>query len=190
MPRESASDIDVENASDIDAAYGLYVAGVSDPVWAISLELSRFLLKLMTSIKPATILDLGSGFSSYVLRKGDAKVYSIDTDAGWLNKTREFLSRFGLENGYFGLLEDFKFGYRYDLILCDIGWAQDRKKLFPLLNDLSFNTIVFDDANDLSIQENVVRCFPGRTIVSLERETRDKFGRYSWMVLGSSPSME
>lgn len=75
---------------DMKHAYGKYVGEFSTPEMAVSLETSQFLYVLAKAVKARRILDLGSGFSSYVLRLysidagSDTVVYSVDDDKGWL----------------------------------------------------------------------------------------------------------
>jgi len=73
-----------------------YVTTVSSPVMAASLELSALLLAILRLSRPQRILDIGSGFTSYVLRSyareaGGVTVVTADDDAAWLEKTRAFL---------------------------------------------------------------------------------------------------
>ncbi|MDP2727812.1 MAG: hypothetical protein Q8P59_09750, partial [Dehalococcoidia bacterium] len=48
--------------------YGQYTSRVSIDYMAVSLELSAFLMVLCERFRPSSILDLGSGFSSFVFR--------------------------------------------------------------------------------------------------------------------------
>lgn len=86
---------------DIDAAYAEYVPAVSKAVYACSLPIAHYLWNLCEERKPKRLLDIGSGFSSYVLRAwaeaNDAEHWSIDSDGNWLDRTRAFLSRHSLD---------------------------------------------------------------------------------------------
>jgi len=86
---------------DIDKAYSEYVPAVSKAVYACSLPIAKYLWQLCEERKPKRLLDIGSGFSSYVLRAwaeaNDAEHWFIDSDAAWLDKTREFLMAQGLD---------------------------------------------------------------------------------------------
>jgi predicted O-methyltransferase YrrM len=71
-------------------AYEAYVRDVSTAGMAASLETAALLSHLVEATGPRTLVDLGSGFSSWVLREAappGATVLSFDTDAGWLERT-------------------------------------------------------------------------------------------------------
>ena len=59
-----------------------------------------FLRVLCREIGPAAVLDLGSGFSSFVLRSyddgGGARVTSVDDSETWLARTAQFLESRGV----------------------------------------------------------------------------------------------
>ncbi len=84
--------------------YQDYVKNVSNPIMALSLELSVFLLLLCDFIKPKNILDFGSGFSSFIFRYYAAHyvnnqstiIWSLDDSQEWLDKTSEFLIAQGM----------------------------------------------------------------------------------------------
>ena len=85
-----------EFSNDIKDAYEEYGTSVSTKAAAAAFEVCTFLMVACETIKPKSVIDLGSGFSSYVLRKYRQKylksmeVYSVDTWEKWLNKSREF----------------------------------------------------------------------------------------------------
>src|SRR5690348_5146340 len=54
--------------AELEAEHRAYVREVSSPEYTISLGLAAFLLALCRSRRPGRILDLGSGFSSYLFR--------------------------------------------------------------------------------------------------------------------------
>jgi len=82
-----------------------YVSNISRADMAASFELSSLTFQLCLNVKPKKMLDMGSGFSSYVLRtyadeSTESKVYSVDDDSAWLEKTRNYLrdSKVNTEN--------------------------------------------------------------------------------------------
>lgn len=91
-----------DNRRDLGAAYIDYVFTVSNAVHAISLPLAAFVGSMCDVGSPKAVIDLGSGFSSYVLRRYAAKqpahvhVTTADDDPSWLEKTRAFLELAGL----------------------------------------------------------------------------------------------
>ena len=72
----------------------IYTKGVSKN--SASYQCCSYLLSLYDSLKPANILDLGSGISSYCLRlfkklnNLDTEIWSIDTNLDWLEKSKRY----------------------------------------------------------------------------------------------------
>jgi hypothetical protein len=92
------------------APYQEYVETVSNPAMALSPHTAALLYALCTLLVPKRALDLGSGFSSFVLRRyardtaGSCIVHSVDDDAQWMDQTRAFLSAHELPAGDADLL--------------------------------------------------------------------------------------
>lgn len=169
----------------MEDVYRFYVENVSTPGYAISLQLSRYLICLMDNLKPNRILDLGSGFSSYILRLKGAEVWSIDTDKKWLEKTKRFLKRFNMFNGHFLLLNDLDFSARqYDLVFLDTTPHIDRYKLFNSIKQCCTGVVIFDDTHPKpaykGYTEKIEKSFKTWKIKNLSRETMDEFGRYAY----------
>jgi predicted O-methyltransferase YrrM len=84
--------------SNLASAYQPYVRDVSSAVMAASLQTAAVLLWLCRRLRARRALDLGSGFSSYVLRAWIAEsgapgqVLSVDDSAEWLERTGRFLA--------------------------------------------------------------------------------------------------
>ena len=167
-------------SKDMRKAYEVYTKTVSEAGWPISWKVSTFLISLMNKVKLNRILDLGSGWSSYLLRLGGAEVWSIDTDAEWLEKTRGFLTQFNQLNGHFGLLEDFEFPTEqtYDLVLIDSKPGRKRYEMFTSIKRCCKGIVVFDDWNNDKIREPALKAFSDWKIQNLERETKDRWGRF------------
>jgi len=79
--------------------YKNYCKNVSPDSQALSLKASVYCYNYCVKNKPRKIIDLGSGFTSFVLRlyqknfsTEDFKiyVYSVDDNKKWLNKTYNF----------------------------------------------------------------------------------------------------
>lgn len=112
-------------------AYRRYVAEVSIPIMAVSLELALFLDVLVRGTGPRRALDLGSGFSSYVLRLpgGPGEVWSADDAPEWLERTRGFLLREGLGAQNVVAWEALRRNppEPFDLVLHDLGTMDTRR---------------------------------------------------------------
>lgn len=112
--------------------YERYTKGpdaISTDGMAISLETATFMYQLCHMYRFETLMDRGSGFSSFVLRKYaedrhfSVDVYSIDDSKEWLDKTREFLEENYLNTDNLMLWDDFYKSYKnsieFDFILED-----------------------------------------------------------------------
>jgi predicted O-methyltransferase YrrM len=176
----------------IRLAYATYVTSVSHPVHAISLQLAFYLWELLTSRHPRRLADLGSGFSSYVLRlyarlhDPTVEVWSVDDDPRWLDETHRFLDANGLATDRMVLWSDFA-QIELDLALHDLGSMATRKA--TLSEALTIvrpgGVLVLDDVHmpqyrafvETTLTETQVPC------QSVRDQTQDMFGRYSWLAL-------
>lgn len=162
------------------SAYLEYVKEVSKPEWAISWQLACFLDKTIHQLKPKRMLDLGSGFSSFVFRSNNAEVISADKDPKWLERTREFLSKHKLSAD--NVIEGFdKIEGEFDLILLDYA-IEDRVALFKFAREHG-KVIVLDDMHFKLYREAAAEFFKDDLVFDLKEETMDTFGRYSWMII-------
>lgn len=94
-----------QNRQKLKPYYEQYVKEVSRADMAASLELAAFLYTLCKVNQYTKLLDMGSGLSSFVFRlyaktNPDAVVFSVDDDAAWLEKTKDYLrqNQLGIEN--------------------------------------------------------------------------------------------
>ena len=105
--------------------YQEYVQSISKAAHALSLPTAVFLRVLCRGMRPSTVLDLGSGFSSFVLRSyaevESARVTSVDDSDTWIARTAEFLESRGVPTDRLLSLEEFRSAppARYDLVLTD-----------------------------------------------------------------------
>jgi hypothetical protein len=182
----------------IRVAYEDYIKTVSCPDVAISLELACVLWFILKATRPAVIVDLGSGFSSYVFRlyqsccddnKNNCRVFSCDDNPYWLDRTSDFLTSKHLPISDLLLWEDFlrKHGNLHcDFVLYDMGHMPARLQALPRVLDLchSNTTLIVDDIHKSAMRratlDNVrlrkLQCY------DLARFTYDRFGRYSWLI--------
>jgi len=171
-----------------------YAACVS-PAWmTISLELAAFLQALCARRRPARVVDLGSGFSSFALRQYQLQanpapeVWSVDDDDRWLNATRRFLEYHHLATDHLALWDTFIADEpgRFDLVVHDLGSLRVRRETLRQVVALAApgGIVVIDDVN-----YGGFRRYAQRTLADLgaphhmvEAATRDCFGRYAMVV--------
>lgn len=176
--------------------YELYTSTVSTQDMAISLELSEFLLFLCETLRPNYILDLGSGFSSFVFRlyakHRDPKpvIWSVDDSREWLEKTTEFLASYELDCNSLDTWDSFvRLDQResFDLILHDLGDMETRKRTFEDVLSFAkpYSVIVLDDFHKQNYKSYVEQVLSQHVLryYSLKSLTMDKFGRFASLVI-------
>ena len=186
----------LSNLPDLKPAYEKYLEGVSTDDMALSFETSQFLYTMAKLKKAKRILDLGSGFSSYVMRlyartaESDVTVYSVDDNESWLEKTKTFLS--DMQVSQQNVIDWSNFQKQapagFDLILHDLGSIELRGESLPFVINL-LNTsgiLVLDDMHKArgglfggyrAVAVRQVRK-SGLSLFSARHFTLDKFGRH------------
>jgi predicted O-methyltransferase YrrM len=175
----------------LEPVYDEYVRDVSDPIWGMSLETATYLYSLCRATKPTRVLDTGSGFSSYVLRRyareaGHVTVVSADDDAQWLERTATFLRQRDLTDDGLVLWPSAQVAEgRYDVVFHDLASGGARVESIPLV--LSAVTrgggaVLFDDAHHYGGEIFAEGRSAGFELYSVRSFTLDRFGRYA--VLG------
>lgn len=189
---------------EITAAYNFYITNVSLKGHAASLELSLFLYRWCEQNQPKTIVDLGSGFTSYVLRlykknHPGTDVTSVDDDANWFKKTEQFLVRQGVDTTQLELWDVFQHTpKKFDLVLYDLGRIPTRianvDKPFDFIAD--GGVMVMDDIHFDATYSAKYKIPPpylgdvlydaikrhGVNSLLLKDQTIDDFGRHSILV--------
>jgi predicted O-methyltransferase YrrM len=177
--------------NEIKNAYNKYVNTVSVDYMAASLECCVFLMVLYDAIKPKMVLDLGSGMSSYALRyfkknhHEDSCVWSIDSDKEWLNKSKMFVEKFGLNIDNFKTWANINNDTtKFDLIFFDIDNNKKRINYIPtvLNNFVTKNSfIVFDDMHKGGLRRDINNVFSGydHKKIDIKKYSFDKYKRFS-----------
>ncbi|MBC8417332.1 MAG: hypothetical protein H8E10_01910 [Desulfobacterales bacterium] len=171
--------------------YELYISEVSGDYMAISLEFSSFLSVFCDLMRPTSIADLGTGFSSFLFRsyaaqsEQDVKVWSVDDSPEWLEKTRGFLAKQGLSDGNMGIWDRFIEGsyHGFDLILHDLGSMDIRAKTLSRVLNLvrPYGFVLLDDIHITEYAPIAKKALreSGFKLYSLRHYTKDKFGRFA-----------
>ncbi|MHC4551015.1 MAG: O-methyltransferase [Planctomycetota bacterium] len=180
---------------DLRVPYEEYVATVSTPGMAASLELSCFLAALCARTAPRRLADLGSGFTSFVLRRYAAAaeppvtVHSVDDDAAWLEKTRAFLAHHRLATDHLHTWDGFRAAEHepFDLVVHDLGTLETRAASMPMALGLARQggLVVLDDMHKRKVEEAARReaRAQGCTLLSLRTFTLDSLRRFSSLAI-------
>jgi predicted O-methyltransferase YrrM len=189
LPQEAAA-----ARSILKPLYKAYLQRVSNSVYVISFETACMLYGLCTVMRPATILDLGSGFTSAAFRtyaktaSHQCTVHSVDDDPQWLDRSLEFLAAEKLATDNVMLWPAFiASGGSYDLVLHDFGSnvATREQSLATAIERRATNGVLVLD--DMQLEpyathaRNVCRTL-GLHCVDLRELTLDSFGRYATLV--------
>jgi len=182
-----------ETTNNLKPYYEQYISKTSTADMACSLETGVFLKVFCEVLKPKCILDLGSGFSSFVLRsyaasRNDIIVCSVDDSSEWLEHARAYLMLHNLSTERLILWSQFKqcSSSRFDFIFHDLGDMDLRKISLHLVLKIGEGdgVILLDDMHMISYPEYVHNCLNRYScrFFDLQSYTRDKFGRYCGLV--------
>jgi hypothetical protein len=177
-------------AREIEPFYNFYVKNISRADMAASLQLVSVLLKLCRDTAPHKLLDLGSGFSSFVLRYYAKNypmtaVWSVDDDIQWLNKTKDYLRQNDLNAANVVPLPEFIHGNvaGFDIVLLDLNFVEVRKNYITLAIERckAGGILLFDDVHKPDFMYDVLiqtRNLPIR-LYSIRSLSLDSYGRYA-----------
>jgi len=169
----------------------IYTSIYSNKVMAISSELTNYLWYYLVNNKPTKILDLGSGFSSWLFRfyqkeiNQNAIITTVDTSKTWLDTTKLFLERSKLNTDNLYLFDDFieLKKYKQDLILYDMDATSNRFSRFPeiLTYKRKNGVMIVDDMHNIEYHNSVINyCTENNlNINNLQDSTLDSYGRYA-----------
>jgi predicted O-methyltransferase YrrM len=180
---------------DITPHHSAYTTSVSNDVHAASVEIAAFLQVFCEIGQPSKVADLGSGFSSFILRRHAAaadpspEVYSVDNHEGWLGKTREYLASKGVSTDNVMIWDDFIAAAEpgsFDMVFHDMGFMDFREQtLEPVLGlTRPGGHIILDDVHKLPYRRFVHQMLSdkGLEFLSLKKITCDSRARYSYLV--------
>jgi predicted O-methyltransferase YrrM len=182
-----------ESAITLAPFYERYVTSVSSPDMAVSLETASCLHALCRLCKPASVLDLGSGFSSLAFRHYAREfdpslvVHSVDDDAAWLMRTASFLESSGIEATGLAHWREFSATAQrgYELVFHDLGRMPMRMASVDAALALLANRgiALLDDVHKPAYAPHA-RAACGRhglQLVELRELTLDRYGRFAWL---------
>jgi predicted O-methyltransferase YrrM len=176
--------------AELRRAYDDYVNTISQWDWAVSWPTARALNQLCAALRPRRVLDLGSGFSTFVIcswakdAETATEVVSVDDSPEWLEKTAHFLEGHGLDATLIspdGLAE--LPPSSFDLCFDDIGRIEVRASVIgDVLRLMSpGGVVVLDDMNVRGyrgkVREQLVAA--GWDLYSIRSHTIDRKGRFA-----------
>jgi predicted O-methyltransferase YrrM len=173
---------------ELAAMHHAYATEVSAPNHAVSLPAAAMLAALIEVRSPRRVLDLGSGFSSYVVRAYaplDCEVVSVDDSPAWLARTQAYLGQQGVADR--GSLVDIEWLHgddsSFDLVFNDMGHMPTRCRWLPevVRHIAPGGVMLIDDYQKFRYRE-LVKAYArieGAAVMSLRRWTRNDFGGYT-----------
>ena len=186
-------------AQELRAVYVEYTKDVSYAGMPISFESACLLWSLCETMEPERILDMGSGFSSFVFRRYQVtanvkpEILSVDESAEWLDKTREFLRSHDLSDQELFTWDEFQKldPPQFDLISHDLGFMSERPDILERLLTLRKNAgiIIVDDYQNPVYRAEVDRRLLRYDMVAgfnVRWLTLDRFVRYSMLITQQS----
>ena len=164
-----------------------YARDVSTPVMTASLETSALLWTLCEATRPAQIVELGSGFSTFVLSSWVAgntcQLLSIDDDATWQERSRSYIVDRGLAAPQMAGIEAIRDLPAADLLFLDYGLPPERIGVLRAVTSAlrPSGVLVIDDVNQTPFGEQVriARRPYGFRLYSVRAWTLDDFGRFA-----------
>lgn len=173
--------------------YDEYVSGISSDIMAASLEVSVLLLLCCEFFRPMRILDMGSGFSSFVFRfymdtaNPRPTVVSVDDSDEWLEKTGSYLKGKNIRTDHLIPWDDFA-GMSmepFNLVFYDLGGFDFRKDSFEKIVRMVSRegVLIIDDMHSADYGIFVKEKMDARNMkyYSLREYTNDGFGRFSFI---------
>jgi predicted O-methyltransferase YrrM len=166
-----------------------YCTNVSRRGMAISIETAT-LFAYVCSVKQAgRVLDLGSGFTSYVARCVADVAVSVDDSREWLDRTAAFLAEYHVDTDGLMMWDDWVAdpGGPYDVIIHDFSSGEKRESAMwnaaaVLAPD---GVLIFDDAQHAGHQDEMFRVAHHHNlrIVDVKPETEDEVHRFALMAV-------
>lgn len=162
-------------------------------VTAISLEASQFIVGLLDAERPTDILELGAGFSTWVLlswanENPPCSLTSVDTEEVWLYEASREIMALGLTGASFYTWAEFLKEQpdlwecaSFDVIFIDHNGASKRHEAIPLVAPLlrEGGVMIFDDWQFPQLSETATPALEAEGFnVDAQLDTLDAHGRY------------
>jgi hypothetical protein len=165
---------------------------------APSMQTLKLLLELCTN--GSGVLDLGSGFSSFMLRYYaddiGLNICTVDDSKEWLSKTIGFcnnkLSNQKRHHSWHTLSCFCDYKVKFDVVFVDIGITKNRPGYYSkILRDYcdSQSFILFDDMHKPTLSQAVERELQHYTYIDIDvkQRTMDQYGRWCKLITRLRP---
>ena len=171
--------------------YKRYCLTVSVRWMALSIETTAYAWWLCEQTQARRVVDLGSGFSSYMLRlyqqdHPDVEVMSVDDNPEWLAKTEKWLARHDLPTDGLVTPDEFLQSDGWDVVIYDYSGGEIRDAMMEptVARAAADGFVIFDDAQAIVHHLMAVDACRrhGMALFSLVEQTMDDVGRHA--VLG------
>jgi predicted O-methyltransferase YrrM len=170
-----------------------YTNTISSSGMALSLETAALIWTLCDDRLPRTIVDLGSGYSSFIIRNWmkisghQSIIWSVDDDVTWLQKSLQYCEKQNVDTSNFTTWDLFKPTLlKFDMVIYDLGRMPVRFENVRSALDLCspYGIVVIDDMHKFNYH-NEVKCAlaeKGFTGVDMKELTTDAHeGRHCWL---------
>lgn len=173
-----------------------YIQNYSAPLISLSLKRAAFFYFFCQLIRPKKILDLGSGFSTYVFKlylqnANTGQLISVDDSSFWLKETERFLHNYQLDGKGLTDWNSFKkeANSAFDLIFLDIGDLDFRLQILPdLLQSVHKGALLLiDDFHVPAYRKAILKCCSDQALecFSLRKVTRTRLS-HNALVMASA----
>jgi predicted O-methyltransferase YrrM len=174
---------------ELESAWMDYVENVSRAEISCTLGGAALLAAIAEAIGAKTILDLGSGFSSYVFRCSPARVKSVDDDPRWLENTRAFLVKRSARAEELVTLDALGAAdqHAFDLVFYDLGSMSTRERYLELALSAARpgGLVVLDDCHKARYWRRAKEVLAARASAqySLRSYACDIWGRFAVLAI-------
>jgi SAM-dependent methyltransferase len=166
-----------------------YCRNVSRFGMPVSIQTAALFAYVCCETKATRILDLGSGFTSYISHVLSDEAVSVDDSREWLDRTGSFLDGYKVGSDGLMLWDDWQAspGGPYQVVIHDFASGATREASMSTAVQVlaERGVVIFDDANHETHHAEMLRVADaaGLRFVDVTQETLDECGRYALMAV-------
>jgi hypothetical protein len=148
-----------------------------------------YCMHFLNKLKPVSILDAGSGFSSIAFHSICQNVTTVDDDQDWGKKTIEILNSELKKNIVIKPLTKI-LDKKFDFVFYDYGDIETRIYYFETVLHLCTGIIYLDDFHVSFYRDYISSRAKNFEIKNLEDKTGDEFGRYGALLIKNKRAID